>query len=969
MVILLAIPALLAVGGLSILRQGRPDPRRQAAELAMEAALNQVEAGKEPLTHFSTVFRRVEARVFRRVGSPATAWPQEKARLDRRYPGLIDGLLLDADGLPVAAADGSALPRRLTQKFAQAIRDLHERRQPLPPVVTSFIRSTFGPAVATDLLVPGQLVYAAPPPAARYLYISRPRPAGLLVLRLSPPGHLHDLALRDVVAAVNRNLAAASPPEPSHAGPLRLAIAWAGHSGRALLHRLQMPAERFGEVWPAMIRSPTGMVWIGSRLLARRLLHPSAWVVGRLDLPPASDLPLAWPLAAYLGLLAILGWLRHPWLTGLSAALTGSVRIRLAATFLYALLVPVLGMGLIAGAFVANRRDALEAAVHEQRERALRSFDLRFRTHLHHLGARLRRRLFPPGDPPPDGLQAFLDRFASWRDEFRFDFCRVYDRHGMRVFGYDDPAASFLPRNAEIFFGRLARSILLQTEVEAARPGQPPRRRAELPIPLEAVYFDELETGPFHNFLFYWPLGTQADQPTHMAFLVWNRKRMERNYVQSELPRLARQLGEGEIFAWSPTGKGPSWPPAFRQARLVAPFLREVTTSSPSYRRRVPGGEGQSWLLTGVRGTNLANYSLLSLITDREIQATLADLAWYFRFVAGSLLLLGALIASLVARTFLVPLQRLTGAVTAVAARRFDHRLPPGGDDELGRLGELFNTALASLSDLEVARTVQAHLFPAAPLARPHFVVVGSTRTAAQVGGDFYDYGPDRAGTGWRLLIGDVAGHGVGAALVVALAKTVLGHPGTPPEPTAALRCLHERLLAILQRRKMLTCLLGWLSAEGDRLHLAAAGQTWPLVVRAGTANYLPLSSLPLGSRARWTPGTATLDLQPGDAVVLYSDGLVEAADQNGNPIGYERWRRDLPGLLRENAVATEAAISAWHRALAPADPPADDVTVVVLQRPAAPTPAADSQPAGSPGDQPTATAGPRPEPPAQERR
>ncbi|NLI76249.1 MAG: SpoIIE family protein phosphatase [Candidatus Riflebacteria bacterium] len=936
-------PFLLAMAGQAILTGGEGDQARLAAEHHLDTLLSQVEAARDPHEHFTRFFRRLEDRTFA-ASEPQELWDHILTALKERYPDQVQGVFLDGGGNPVPGLTDRPTARTLARTFYQAYRRFRDEHTELPSLALSFIRSYFGQFVPQGFAIHGQLLFAAGPPRTTFIYLSDAHPQGMFFLFFSPRTYLRTLALEEEIAAVRPRAEGA-----------RLGLALTGESGSRLWRRLGLPGSRFAAHWRQLNHAAPCRLWEGPTLVARRLVFPGVWVVGRLDVPPRALHPgEVRPFLVALALVALALFPLGP-LASLLSWLAGSVRLELLAAFLYSAGVPLLVMGLTAHSYLADRREVLVAASHRAMEATLMGFDGRFRLHLTRLEDDLRRLYYARPSAPPDGFADFRNRFADWHAAFGFDSCYIFDRHGATAFQFQDPTAGAVSPNTRQALGRVARQYALQQDREVREAegtaSSPVAARSidefsETPMPIDLLFFNEMKSGHLRFYLYCFPLGTADNRVTHYGFLVWDTDRMERNYLQAELGRLSRRAGGGEFFAWSPLRRGEEFPPDFRHRRLVAPAMAKVSSRSRSHRTVLSGRQG-TYLLTGLRCTSLSRFSLLGLVADQPILAEIAGLRWNIAFIALVIAGVSVIIGVLLAGFFLVPIRRLTEGMAAIAGRRFDTRIPVTSADELGGLATLFNDALADLQDLELARTVQEHLFPKTSLTAGGWEAAGACWPASQVGGDFFDFHPGPDGR-LRLVIGDVSGHGVGAALVVALVKAALGHPATPADPAGALTCLNGLLGSILQRKKMMSCALASFDPAAGSLALANAGQTYPVLVTPDGATFLEARGYPLGSSRRWKAADLRIDLPAGAAVVFYTDGLVEATAVDGSPVGYGRFLETLPGLIGTDAAATVAALRAWHLALAPRQPPADDITLLVLQKRRSPPPLA-AAPTGAP--------------------
>jgi sigma-B regulation protein RsbU (phosphoserine phosphatase) len=196
--------------------------------------------------------------------------------------------------------------------------------------------------------------------------------------------------------------------------------------------------------------------------------------------------------------------------------------------------------------------------------------------------------------------------------------------------------------------------------------------------------------------------------------------------------------------------------------------------------------------------------------------------------------------------------------------------------------------------ELEVARELQIALLPhVAPLV-PGYRFVHSYRTAHEVGGDYYDFTllPDGR---LALMVGDASGHGMAAGLVMAIANATLETAlDLDPSPLRVLPLLNRTLCRTGSRRNYMSLFYGLLQPETGHLEYVCAGHPFPLLLRkSGEVEELGSGSLPLGLRDPVEPATGEAVLEPGDFLVLYTDGLVEAMNPaQTEAFGYDRLRQ-----------------------------------------------------------------------------
>jgi serine phosphatase RsbU (regulator of sigma subunit) len=237
--------------------------------------------------------------------------------------------------------------------------------------------------------------------------------------------------------------------------------------------------------------------------------------------------------------------------------------------------------------------------------------------------------------------------------------------------------------------------------------------------------------------------------------------------------------------------------------------------------------------------------------------------------------------------------------------------------------------------ELRTARRIQESLLPKALPALDGWHIATCYQPAREVGGDFYDFielGDGRLG----IVIGDVTDKGIPAALVMATTRSMLRAVAVQPatSPGEVLARVNALLCADLPPSMFVTCFYSILEPATGWLRYANAGQDLPYLRRAdGSVGELHARGMPLGLMPDMAYEEAGTALALGDAVLFYSDGLVEAHNPAREMFGFPR----LKALLGEDA-STASPIAFLLRELADFTRPdweqEDDITLVALRRP-----------------------------------
>ncbi len=203
-------------------------------------------------------------------------------------------------------------------------------------------------------------------------------------------------------------------------------------------------------------------------------------------------------------------------------------------------------------------------------------------------------------------------------------------------------------------------------------------------------------------------------------------------------------------------------------------------------------------------------------------------------------------------------------------------------------------------AELSLARTVQQSLLPPRPPWPPERLVIARhSRQASTVGHDFYSYVAQADG-GLLVTVGTVAATGVEAALLIALAVSVIeSQAHLTPLPTDLLQAVQSRLTEQLRAcETFLSLLVARVEPQQKLLRLANAGMAAPLLLRqAAPPEEVELAGTPLGIVGGEIYREARLALAPGDGLLLLSAGIVAARAPHGELFGYQRLRDAAAGL------------------------------------------------------------------------
>lgn len=244
-------------------------------------------------------------------------------------------------------------------------------------------------------------------------------------------------------------------------------------------------------------------------------------------------------------------------------------------------------------------------------------------------------------------------------------------------------------------------------------------------------------------------------------------------------------------------------------------------------------------------------------------------------------------------------------------------------------------------AEAELAGKIQKKLFPRQHLNSNDYLIRGFCNPCSATGGDYYDYF-QFDDNNLIFMVGDVSGHGFSAAIITVIAKTIVHLHMKQAEfaPEKIVSTLNDIILELAEKKKFLTLAIGHVNISTHQLKLLLAGHTPPIKVsREGKLTEYIKSGFPIGMVKKLPINEITCEFQPGDSLLIYTDGIPEALDWKEKQYTYDAWydylRRTLPTFTEQNEMITLLADVDSHRSGRDFD---DDVTYILVQRSVKPT-------------------------------
>lgn len=374
---------------------------------------------------------------------------------------------------------------------------------------------------------------------------------------------------------------------------------------------------------------------------------------------------------------------------------------------------------------------------------------------------------------------------------------------------------------------------------------------------------------------------------------------------------------------------------------------------------------GEDKFLTTAIDVGFGEIYMVTVIRESMAFAALEQLLRHSMYFAGGLFFLVVLLSLISSRSITSTLSALTAATSEVAKGNFNIRFRINSKDEIGKLSQSFNTMTEEVSrllsetaeksrmesELKTAQAVQSTLFPAPEAKWEDFTLQGFYNSASECGGDWWYY--YRSGSKVFIWVGDATGHGAPAALITSAARSAASliewQPGVGP--AQAMRILNRAIHATSKGGMMMTFFIACFDTETNQLTYSNASHNPPYLLNAPRAkdalskqDFLPLieaNNPRLGQKEDHKFVETSVNLEPGDCLVLFSDGIVELKNAEQKDYGERKFIKSLSKNFIEGQNMKEVIDKVISEAYEYRDghPLEDDVTLVLAEfKPAAAT-------------------------------
>lgn len=598
-----------------------------------------------------------------------------------------------------------------------------------------------------------------------------------------------------------------------------------------------------------------------------------------------------------------------------------SIRLKLALLFLYANGLPLMILGTIGFEYLQQQRYNLITEAHAANEKLLLELDSgynRFRQALaHKTSERLQNFRRQTRFQEPDATMTSV--YSQLLDKLEAEEIHIFNQSGqirashkrhrkqvsqtfMKIFAAG--ALTFANQKAGDQFDKLVE----QAGASFRLAGKQVLDRGSSILQTLLVKLERIENFNFGTQLklcYTTLLGDAINRQFHsFMIIVWREEQAQANYARTQIEQFNDKKADSFLAA-NVLADGMIISPGLSRPRQILPILQKASALQNYNEDELRVGN-KRYIASAIGGKALNHLALIALSPAEKIDEQIENDKFYLSIFIIVSLALSTGVALSLSKQFIEPVNQLANAVVQIGRRNFRYRTNIGSNDEFGDLGQVFNSSIAELEKLEIGRVVQENLFPGNSFRQGEIEIFARTVSMTKLSGDYYDFfAIDDNLTG--VFMGDVAGHGIPAALIMAMAKaSVLTRKEQRQSPDQLLTAIHLMLYSLKSStfKRMMTCQYMTLNRANGILTIANAGHCFPIIVtdKGKNAEFKEIIGTPVGIAKRSKYNNTQIRLSPGDTIILYSDGMLEANNEKFGAFGADR----LLELARE----------AWHQNL-----------------------------------------------------
>ncbi len=435
----------------------------------------------------------------------------------------------------------------------------------------------------------------------------------------------------------------------------------------------------------------------------------------------------------------------------------------------------------------------------------------------------------------------------------------------------------------------------------------------------------------------YWDFSYSEKYGKEYFFILKKTDNVLRDHLQKRLKKCQINPKEKDFIIYVCNDKNEEWFPNNSIANALKDVSRRINYMGRPIETEI-NINSKHYLLLGLKSEKIRGYSFYALYPYEKIEKKLNNIIMLIITGIIIFILTAFAIGYKLSETFLYPVNCLKEGVIAIKERNTEFRIEKLQNDEFGVLASSFNNMIGDLKEIELAKYIQEALLPTTLPELKGYQIYFKNKMASGVGGDYFDtYLLDEENL--CIIIGDVSGHGIASALVMAMAKSVL-YQGF--KETRNLMDLFIDLNSVITTyfykppvKKMITLFATIINLPTGKATFLDSGHNFPMKIsKDGEITELKMVGAPVGSlRKMKSKPVSEFSIEEGEIVVFYTDGIIEATGKTIEQYGYTRFKESLSKLSGECPEAIVNILFKLYEEWEDGTEPDDDVTLAVLKR------------------------------------
>ncbi len=592
-----------------------------------------------------------------------------------------------------------------------------------------------------------------------------------------------------------------------------------------------------------------------------------------------------------------------------------SINWKLTSLFLIANLVPIIILAFVSNKYITNKKISLKNEIIEDIERAMRDLDLEYKYFFEQYSTKINFVVEDISKQVKNETikENEINKIVSLYDDFNPSLLFLIASSGEIITSkvMDDTTqfspsfVSSLSINSLRFLNNKKNEIIKYKGDAFSFVFDPELSGFYKAFVKNIGHVSEFFLGNLNRILYFYAIGDKEHfNNNYLLMLLWDTHKFQNLFLKDNFDSLSNSFPEAKFAIKSNIEK------SFWGSESLKKHLDSIITKRYGNIEKIIGNKeinGEKYLFICINGSNLENWTLMAVYPEKLIDDNVYFYIFQVIVIALTSLLFTIIIGQLLSLHFIKPIHNIGKAVNAIKDHNFSYSVPIGDKDEFGRLNLVFNRVIEGLGDFEVAKIVQKSLLPGNSFDFGEFDIWAKSVVMTTLGGDYYDcFKIDDKYLG--IIIGDMAGHGIPAGLMMAMAKSaVLSAPNEIKiNPSALAERLHKMFFSIQNNRlkRMMTFQYYVLNIETGHFIYTNAGHNYPIIVdnNIHKASFMNCPSIPLGVSSKFRSKNHEFDLNKGQSLVLYTDGVIESVNDSQEQFGYDRFIDCLPDFYNANS-------------------------------------------------------------------